>query len=93
MHCKWVTISKRTLQGISVTLDDSTSRCYYGCLVCFLGDTPASALVGGFKEGVGGAYRCCSTCMITSDELSSVVSYLINLYHSIQNFFILIQLV
>ena len=48
------------------------SRHYHGCLVTFLGDTPASSLVGGFKEGVGGAYR---TCMITSDDLSSVVSY------------------
>lgn len=55
-------------------LDDGTSKHYYGCLVAFLGDTPASALAGGFKEGVGGAYRCCRTCMITSDDCSSIVS-------------------
>ena len=55
-------------------LDDGTSRHYTGGLLAFLGDTPASALVGGFKEGVGGAYRCCSTCMITSSTLSSIVS-------------------
>ena len=54
---------------------DGTTRRYYGCLVTFLGDTPASALVGGFKEGVGGAYRCCRSCMITSDDLSTVVCY------------------
>ena len=55
-------------------LDDGTCKRYTGCLVAFLGDTPASALAGGFKEGVGGAYRCCSTCMISSDALSSIVS-------------------
>ena len=57
-----------------VTLNDGTSRHYYGCLVSFLGDTPASSLVGGFKESVGLAYRCCSTCMIKSEDLSSTVS-------------------
>lgn len=58
-----------------MTLEDGTNRHYYGCLVSFLGDTPASSLVGGFKEGVGGAYRCCSTCMIISDDLSKSVSH------------------
>lgn len=57
-----------------MALNEGTSRHYHGCLVTFLGDTPASSLVGGFKEGVGGAYRCCRTCMITSNDLSSVVS-------------------
>lgn len=55
-------------------LSDGSIRHYRGCLVSFLGDTPASSLVGGFKEGVGGAYRCCRTCMITSGDLSSTVS-------------------
>ena len=59
-----------------MVLDDGTCKHYYGCLVAFLGDTPASALAGGFKEGVGGAYRLCRTCMITSDDCSSIVSYL-----------------
>ena len=58
-----------------MTLKDGTNRHYYGCLVAFLGDTSASSLAGGFKEGVGGAYRCCSTCMITSNDLSTIVSY------------------
>ena len=56
-----------------MVLDDGTSKHFTGCLVAFFGDTPASSLAGGFKEGVGGAYRCCSTCMITSDNLSSAV--------------------
>ena len=55
-------------------LSDGTIRHYHSCLVSFLGDTPASSLVGGFKEGVGIAYQCCRTCMITSDDLSSIVS-------------------
>ena len=82
MLCKQVTISDQIVQGISVTLDDATKKHYYGCLVCFLGDTPASGLAGGFKEGVGGAYRCCRTCMITSDELSSIVSNFVHPFHS-----------
>lgn len=57
-----------------MTLDEGIKKCYYGCLVAFLGDTPASSLVGGFKEGVGGAYRCCSTCMIKTNDLCSIVS-------------------
>ena len=56
-------------------LQDGISMHYNGCLVSFLGDTPASSLAGGFKEGVGGAYRFCSTCMITSDNVSSNVSF------------------
>lgn len=62
--------------GILVPVTDGATRRYYGCLVTFLGDTPASSLVGGSKEGVGGAYRCCRTCMIKSDDLSTIVSYL-----------------
>ncbi len=58
-----------------MTLNDGSSSHYHGCLLAFLGDTPASALAGGFKEGVGGAYRCCSTCMITSSDLDSTVGY------------------
>ena len=39
-----------------------------------LGDTPAAALMGGFKEGVGGATRGCRTCMIKTEELCAIVS-------------------
>ena len=38
-----------------------------------MGDTPASGLIGGFKEGVGGANRCCRTCMIARTELCTKV--------------------
>ena len=79
-YSKTISVSANTFvftcvaQGISVVTHDGTSKHYKGCLVSFLGDTPASALAGGFKEGVGGAYRCCRTCMIASTELSSTVS-------------------
>ena len=46
---------------------------FRGYALVFIGDTPASALAGGFKEGVGGAHRGCRTCMITSDQLDQKV--------------------
>ena len=39
--------------------------------VFVVGDTPASDLIGGFKEGVGGANR--RTCMIMRTELCTKV--------------------
>ena len=59
--------------AISVDCDYDVKQ-FKGYLLVFLGDTPASGLVGGFKEGVGGAYRCCRTCMIKSSELCSKVN-------------------
>lgn len=38
-------------------------------MIAFIGDTPAAGLVGGFKEGVGGAFRGCRTCMVKKAEL------------------------
>lgn len=49
---------------------------FKGYLLVFLGDTPASGLVDGFKEGVGGAYRCCRTCMVKSEELCTQVNHI-----------------
>ena len=46
---------------------------FHGYLIAFIADTPAAGLVGGFKEGVGGAYRSCRSCMITCDQLCSRV--------------------
>lgn len=50
-----------------------SKKCFRGALIAFIGDTPASGLVGGFKEGVGGALRCCRSCMIKSDDLCTKV--------------------
>ena len=36
---------------------------FRGYMIAHLGDTPAAALVGGFKEGVGGVKSCYRTRM------------------------------
>lgn len=43
-------------------------RTFRGTLVAFAADTPAANLVGGFKEGVGGAMRMCRTCYCHKDN-------------------------
>lgn len=63
------------MQGIEIDCSGILKR-FYGCLVAFLGDTPASGLVGGFKEGVGGAYRGCRSCMITTEQLCLKVLFI-----------------
>ena len=60
------------LQGIEIDVCGNIHH-FHGYLVAFLGDTPASSLVGGFKEGVGRAYRGCRSCMITTEDLCSKV--------------------
>lgn len=67
------------LQGILVDYCGA-SRKLFGCLVAFLGDTPAAALVGGFKEGVGGAVRGCRTCMTKNAHFSSKVSFAVQYF-------------
>lgn len=42
---------------------------YRAALVAFCGDTPASNLISGFKERVGGAYRGCRECMAPKEEM------------------------
>ena len=45
-----------------------------GSLIAFVGDTPALARVGGFKEGVGSAFRKCHECMATENQIQLLVS-------------------
>lgn len=59
-------------QGIDIDTG-GTIHHFHGYLIAFIGDTPASGLVGGFKEGVGSAYRGCRSCMITKNDLCSKV--------------------
>ena len=40
---------------------------YFGSLLMMTGDTLASNWIGGFKEGVGGAYKFCRTCEVTKE--------------------------
>ena len=62
------------LQGITVKFG-ANDRHFKGNLIAYLGDTPAAALAGGFKEG---AYRCCRSYMIKNDELCSQVNEVFN---------------
>ena len=41
--------------------------CLRGALLAVIADTPASQLLGGFKESVGGAKRKCRHCMTDFD--------------------------
>ena len=41
-----------------------------GSLIDFVGDTPR---VGGFKEGVGSAFRKCRECMATENQIQLLV--------------------
>ncbi|XP_057336559.1 uncharacterized protein LOC130675088 [Microplitis mediator] len=58
-------------QGINITIN-GVPKNYKGSLLFFSGDTPASALMGGFKESVS-AHRPCRTCMFTKDEIKQYV--------------------
>ena len=58
-------------KGCSVVVDGIELN-YQAFLVAFCGDTPASNLIGGFKEGVGGAYRGCRECLATKEEMYSI---------------------
>jgi len=42
-----------------------------GALLAVIADTPASNLLGGYKEGVGGARRKCRHCMADFDEIQT----------------------
>ena len=45
-----------------------------GSLLCVVGDTPAVALVGGFKEGVGFAEKKCRHCLANNQQIQNYVS-------------------
>lgn len=47
---------------------------YYGMLYCASVDTPATQLLGGFKEGVGMAEKPCRSCEVRYDNLASSFS-------------------
>ena len=49
---------------------------YQGALLAFTGDIPAVHRVGGFKEGVGFAYRNCRHCMATIEQIQRKVPLL-----------------
>lgn len=56
-------------EGITINVGAETKN-FKGSLLFCAGDTPAAALIGGFKESVS-AYRFCSSCLTTSEEYKS----------------------
>ena len=58
--------------GCSVEIDGTTMN-FRAVLVAFCGDTPASNYIGGFKEGLGGAYRGCRECIATKPEMETML--------------------
>ena len=61
-----------TLATTGITLNANGINCTYkGTLLAFLADNLASNDMGGFKKSFSFSYRCCHTCMVTRDILSS----------------------
>ncbi len=59
-------------EGLQLSIRGETYK-FQGALLAFVGDTPASQKVGGFKEGVGFAERKCRHCMATLEEIQEKV--------------------
>ena len=60
-------------EGIEVIDECGAVTRLKGGLVAFCGDTLASNVIGGFKEGVGFALKPCRTCEVTRPEITSVL--------------------
>ena len=58
-------------KGVNLKVRNDRQK-WYGMVLSFVGDIPASNFVGGFKEGVGFANLPCRSCMIRKDELKNV---------------------
>lgn len=43
-----------------------------GAVVMAPADTPAANSLGGFKEGVGFAYKKCRTCLVSNEEIAKI---------------------
>lgn len=57
-----------------MTIQES-SHSIEGALIAFVGDTPAVNMAGGFKEGVGGAWRKCRHCLAVNSMIQTKVKY------------------
>lgn len=58
-------------EGVTLIIKEKP-RVFHGCCICGVGDYPASANIGGFKESSSKAFRPCRRCMITNPELSKI---------------------
>lgn len=59
-------IKKLQTDGIDIIVNGDIKN-YKGFLLFCSADTPAAAMLGGFKESVS-AYRLCRSCMVTTDQ-------------------------
>ena len=64
------TVNKLSGGGIKMLLHGST-QLVEGSLVAVCADTLAAHWIGGFKEGVSFAEKCCRSCEISKNELSN----------------------
>ena len=56
--------------GISVSIH-GMPRQFKGALLAFLADNLAANDLGGFKKSFSFSFRCCRTCLVTRDTLTS----------------------
>lgn len=63
------TVSRLVSGGFEIQVNGRAHN-IEGALVMAPADTPAANSLGGFKEGVGFAYKKCRTCLISNNELS-----------------------
>ena len=59
--------------GITVSVKGEVHT-FHGTVLLMLGDTLASQDLGGFKVGVGFAFRICRDCMATKDMIQTKVN-------------------
>lgn len=67
--------------GIVVQVDGKDTR-VYGTVLVLLADTLAAHQLGGFKVGVGFSLRKCRQCMVTFDDMQTMVSTYIIIFRS-----------
>ncbi|KAK3924331.1 Zinc finger protein 653 [Frankliniella fusca] len=76
MHCKvlapFLNDIKLLEQGIKVDLNEEETREFKGTLQSVTGDTPAVAVLGGFKESVGPAHKPCHLCLADHHEMKAI---------------------
>ena len=59
------------LVGVTLTIRNQ-KRKWFGMLVNFVGDIPASNFVAGIKEGVGAAKLHCPSCLIDRGDIELI---------------------
>ena len=64
-----------------VHVDGKDTR-VYGTVLVLLADTLAAHQLGGFKVGVGFSLRKCRQCMVTFDDMQTMVSTYIIIFRS-----------